>query len=67
MTRLPRWPFLAALWGVVLLSVLTSCGTVAYRQPTVCETVRQAVKNGSMPVELANAWYPECRATDGPR
>lgn len=59
----------------ILLSVsilfFTGCAVslqgapTASTRPLMCDYIRDAVKGGHMPVELARSRYPECYASDG--
>ena len=41
---------------------LASCGAAPLQQQyRLCPFVRQAVKEGSMPINLAEGLYPECK------
>lgn len=59
----PVWLLLGLLLGFGLVLLLGSCTMVApvgNRQPTVCEWVRAGVRDGSLRLDWATTWYPEC-------
>lgn len=56
----------SSLFLLGVLAGLTSCAATMTRPPTICETIRRAVSDGSMPLEIARGWYPECHVTDAP-
>lgn len=45
--------------------VLASCTASPLGRVSICEFVRAAAKDGSMPLDLVRAQYPECGAVDG--
>ncbi len=63
---------LAAL-VVILALLLASCAPYAARAPlgqrdsVYCEWVRRQVANGSLPLEQAEDFYPECAPFEAPQ
>lgn len=54
---------------VLPVVALASCAVtpIMPQRVELCAYVRQSVKEGSMPLDLARAFYPECNATEAPR
>ncbi len=47
--------------------LLSSCTAPVTGRLELCEYIRQAVREGLMPLDLARAQYPECKVTESPQ